>query len=40
MYNNIMKTFIAEERIIMNSKRAHGKKFEAIENGNNIVRAL
>ena len=35
-----MDILLDEEYLILNSKKARGKIFEAIENGNNIIRIL
>ena len=35
-----MDILLGEEKLIMNSKKAHAKYFEAIENGNNMIRTL
>ena len=35
-----MDILIEEEATILNNKKAKGKIFEAVENGNNIIRIL
>lgn len=40
MYSSILDILIEQEKILLNSKKTHGKLFEAIENANNIIRIL
>ena len=40
IYSEILDIILEEEYCILNNKKAKGKIFEAIENGNNIIRIL